>query len=153
MGFWRSLLGTIAKNPISLFAVLCVAATAIFLGFMSHRLLTVLESSSWCAKAIQAERISPGSTYVGLTTCVDLLKIQLSAVATGFHIGLGSYALTLIVLIVVVVAGARASGKLPGGIEFNVSRDQPSEVKEAAKEVAGAAVDKAQEIVAEERDE
>lgn len=121
MTFWRSLLQTIAKNPISLFAVLCVAATAAFLGFMSHRLLTVLESSDWCGKAIQAEKITPGATYLGLTTCVDLLKIQLQAVATGFHIGLGAYALTLIVLIVVVVAGARASGKLPGGLEFNVS--------------------------------
>lgn len=140
MTFWRSLLQTIARNPISFFAVFCVACTAAFLGFMSYRLLTVLESSQWCAKAIQAERISPGSTYVGLTTCVDLLKIQLQAVATGFHIGLGAYAFSLIVLIVVVVAGARASGKMPGGIEFNVSRD------DAADEVAGAAVDKAEEI-------
>lgn len=123
MSILRTLGLTLAKNPISLFAVFCVVCTAAFLGFMSHRLLTVLESSDWCGKAIQAEKISPGSTYVGLTTCVDLLKIQLQAVATGFHISLGAYALTLIVLIVVVVAGARASGKLPGGVEFDVSRD------------------------------
>lgn len=132
MTFRQSLLNTLAKNPISLFAVFCVACTAAFLGFMAHRLLTVLESSQWCGKAIQAEKISPGSTYVGLTTCVDLLKIQLQAVATGFHIALGAYALTLIVLIVVVVAGARASGKLPGGVEFDVSREPtPVEVVNA----------------------
>lgn len=152
MTFWRSLLQTIARNPISFFAVFCVVCTAAFLGFMSHRLLTVLESSDWCGKAIQAEKISPGSTYVGLTTCVDLLKIQLQAVATGFHISLGAYALTLIVLIVVVVAGARASGKVgTQGVEFNVSRDDDDKpASEAAKEVAGAAVTKAKEIVAEE---
>jgi hypothetical protein len=142
MSFWRTLGQTLARNPISTFAVFCVACTAAFLGFMSDRLLTVLESSDWCGKAIQAEKISPGSTYVGLTTCVDLLKVQLQAVATGFHIGLSAYAFSLVVLIVVVVAGAKASGKMPGGIEFNVSRD----AEEAADEVAGAAVDKAEEI-------
>lgn len=152
-GFWRTVAVTLAKNPISTFAVLCVAATAAFLGYLALRMATVLESSSWCGNAIQAEKISPGSTYVGLTTCVELLNIQLQALATGFHISVGSFALTLIVLIVVVVAGARAAGKLPGGIEFNVSRDDPDDDKpksEAAKEVAGAAVTKAKEIVAEE---
>lgn len=153
MTFWCTLAQTLAKNPISTFAVLCVAATAAFLGYMSDRLLTVLESADWCGKAIQAEKISPGSTYVGLTTCVELLKIQLGAVATGFHIGLSAYAFSLVVLVVVVVAGARASGKMPGGVEFNVSRDDPDDdnpKSEAAKEVAGAAVTKAKEIVAEE---
>lgn len=128
MTFWRTLAQTLAKNPISTFAVLCVAATAAFLGYMSDRLLTVLESADWCGKAIQAEKISPGSTYVGLTTCVDLLKIQLNAVAMGFHIGLSAYALTLIVLIVVVVAGARASWKLSkDGWEGSVERDDPGD--------------------------
>lgn len=129
MTFWRELLRTLSRNPISLFAVLCVAASAMFLGVMAYRMVAVLESSAWCAKAIQAEKISPGSTYVGLTTCVDLLKIQLQAVATGFHISLGSFALSLIVLIVVVVAGARASWKIgKDGFEGNVQREPPAPV-------------------------
>lgn len=151
MTFWRTLLNTLAKNPISTFAVLCVASTAAFLGYMVLRMSAVLESSGWCGKAIQAEKISPGSTYVGLTTCVDLLKIQLQAIALGFHISVGSFAMTLVVLIVVVVAGARASGKLgAGGVEFNVGKNEEKPAAEAAKEVAVAAVDKAKEIVAEE---
>lgn len=131
MTFWRSLLQTIAKNPISLFAVLCVACTAAFLGYMILRMAVVLESANWCGKAIQAEKISPGNTYVGLTTCVELLKIQLQAMATGFHIALGSFASSLIVLIVVVVAGARASWKVgPSGMEGSVSpaSDPPTPV-------------------------
>jgi hypothetical protein len=143
MTFWRTLWQTIAKNPISTFAVLCVAATAAFLGYMTLRMTGVLESSGWCGKAIQAEKISPGNTFVGLTSCVDLLKIQLQALATGFHISVGAFALCLVVLIVIVVAGARASGKLPGGVEFDVSREP---VARAAEEVAIAAVDKADEI-------
>ncbi len=143
MNFWRTLLGTIARNPISFFAILCVACTAAFLGYLTLRMSTVLESPSWCSTAIQAEKVSPGSTYVGLTTCVTLLQIQLEAMATGFHISVGSFALTLIVLIVVVIAGARASFKLgKDGIEGNVSR----EVGEAAEQVAGAAVDEAEAV-------
>jgi hypothetical protein len=146
--FWRQLLQTIARNPISLFAVLCVSCTAAYLGWLTYRLMLVLESPAWCAKAIQAEKVSPGSTYVGLTTCVELLKIQLSAVATGFHISTGGFVFVLIVLIVVVVAGARASGKLgSGGLEFDMSRQDAAaagaeHVTDAAKvaeaEVKGA---------------
>lgn len=145
MTFWRQLLQTIARNPISLFAVLCVSCTAAFLGYMSDRMLSVLESSNWCSKAIQAERITPGNTYVGLTTCVDLLKIQLGAVAKGFHTGLYAYAGTLIVLVVVVVAGARAAGKLPGGIEFDVSKD--------AEQAADHVVEGAEQAAAEVKDQ
>jgi hypothetical protein len=147
-GFWRQLLNTIARNPISLFAVLCVSCTAAYLGWLTYRLMLVLESPAWCAKAIQAEKVSPGSTYVGLTTCVELLKIQLSAVATGFHISTGGFVFVLIVLIVVVVAGARASGKLgSSGLEFDMSRQDAAaagaeHVTDAAKvaeaEVKGA---------------
>ncbi len=141
MTFWRTLLATNARNPISAFAVLCVACTAAFLGYMTSRMASVLESPNWCGTAIQAEKISPGSSYIGLTTCVDLLKIQLEAMATGFHITVGGFAFSLIVLIVVVVAGARASGKV-AGMEFNVSRDAGA----AAEQVADAAVSEAEAI-------
>lgn len=144
MTFWRTLLQTLAKNPISTFAVLCVACTAAFLGYMTLRMAGVLESASWCAKAIQAERISPGSTYVGLTTCVELLTIQLSAIATGFHISVGAFAFSLIVLVVIVIAGARASFKVgPTGIAGDVSREG-----KAAQHVADEAQDAATNIKA-----
>jgi Na+-transporting methylmalonyl-CoA/oxaloacetate decarboxylase gamma subunit len=145
MSFWRTLFQTVARNPISFFAVLCVACTAAFLGWLTYRLLIVLESPAWCAKAIQAEKVSPGSTYVGLTTCVELLKIQLEAVATGFHISTGGFVFVLIVLIVVVVAGARASGKVgQQGLEFDIGKHNAAEA--GAEHVKEAAVDAANEV-------
>ena len=142
-GFWRSFWITIAKNPISLFAVFCVAATAAFLGFLTYRLLAVLESPAWCAKAVQAERVTNSTTE--LTTCVVLLKIQLSAVATGFHISTGGFVFVLIVLIVVVVAGARASGKVgSSGLEFDVSRQD--KIDAAADHVVEGAEQAAAEV-------
>lgn len=137
MTFWRSLLGTISRNPISFFAVVCVATAGWLLYAMSDRLLDVLESPKWCANAIQAERISPGSTFKGLESCLDLLKMQLAALGTGLHITLGAFAFSLIVLIVVVVAGARANFKLgASGVEGSVShRDDAHAVAAAAEHV------------------
>lgn len=153
MTFWRTLINTLAKNPISFFAVLCVACTAAFLGMLTYRLLVVLESPAWCAKAIQAEKVSPGSTYVGLTTCVELLKIQLEAVAMGFHISVGGFVFVLIVLIVVVVAGARASGKVSAtGVEFDVSHRDDLAAR-AADHVVEGAKDAAAEVKEEAKDE
>ena len=140
MTFWRQLLTTISRNPISFFAVICVASAATLLYFITDRLLDVLESPKWCANAIQAEKISPGTTFKGLESCLELLKMQLSAMGTGFHIALGAFAFSLVVLIVVVVAGARANFKLGSqGIEGSVShRDDAHAVAAAEHVVEGA---------------
>jgi hypothetical protein len=144
VNFWRDLLRTISRNPISFFAVICVASAAWLLYIVTDRLLDVLESPQWCAKAIQAEKISPGSTFKGLESCLELLKMQLSSLGTGFHIALGAFAFSLIVLVVVVVAGARASGKVgPTGMDFNIGKNGAGD---AADEVAKAADDKAEQI-------
>jgi hypothetical protein len=145
-GFWATLLGTVARNPISFFAVLCVATAAWLLYIITDRLLDVLESPKWCANAIQAEKISPGSTFKGLDSCLALLKMQLSAMGTGFHIALSAFSFSLIVLVVVVLAGARAKGKAPGGFEFDVSSKDDQAAAEGAKQTAAAAVAEAKEI-------
>jgi hypothetical protein len=143
MSAWRDLVRTLTRNPISTFAVLCVACTAAWLGYMSYRLLVVVESADWCGKAIQAERITPGNTFVGLIGCIDILKIQLGGAVNGFYIAISSFAFSLIVLIVVVVAGAKASAKLPGGLSFNVGKE---DVADAAQHVADEAQVAATEV-------
>lgn len=144
MTFWRQLLQTIARNPISFFAVICVASAAWLLYIITDRLLDVLESPKWCANAIQAEKISPGSTFKGLEACLEILQLQLSTMGTGFHIALSGFTFSLVVLVVVVVAGARASGKLgSGGVEFNVGK---TEADAAADHVVAGAKDAAAEV-------
>lgn len=134
---------TLAKNPISTFAVFCVACTAAFLGVMTWQMLAVLSSPEWCSTALKAERIST-ETKGGLTSCVNLLKTQLDAVSTGFHISTGGFVFVLIVLIVVVVAGAKASGKIsPTAVEFDVGRQ---DANAAAEHVEQGAKDAAQEV-------
>src|SRR5687767_3671170 len=99
MSFWQSLKQTIARNPISFFAVACVAAIGVYLARITNRMLTVLESSAWCAKARQAGEAQ---------SCDEILSQQLGAIADGFRISNAGWVLMMIVLIVVVVAGARA---------------------------------------------
>ena len=141
-GFWRSLLGTISRNPISFFAVICVASAAWLLYVITDRLLDVLESPQWCAKAIQAEKITAGDSFKGLESCLELLKMQLSSLGTGFHIALGAFAFSLIVLVVVVVAGARASVKVgAGGLEGSMSRHDAAAAADHVVEGAEAAAD------------
>ena len=128
-GVWRTLWLTVAQHPISTFAVLCVMATGAFLGWITLALLDVIKSPDRCAKALQAERITAGKTFLGLTACVDLLKLQLLALSRGFLISVSSYGLVLIVLIVVVIAGAKASFQVSEkGISGNVGKDEPTPV-------------------------
>lgn len=130
----------IRDTPIRAFALVCVAATSAFLGYLALLLIDTLASPQWCSKALQAERITAKDSFVGLTACVDLLKIQLRSLAINSQIVIGTFALCLGVLIVIVIAGARLAGKLPGGGEVDVSPAQ------AADQVAGAAVDAADQI-------
>lgn len=144
-GFWASIGRMIASNPISTFAVLCVAALMGFLGYMMVWQTNILSSPSWCAKSMGAEKVAPGQdpTQVleALKSCNNLLMVQLEAVATDSHINHTAGALAVLFLIIVVVAGARASFKASkSGIEGSISRD------DAADEVAEAAVHKAEEI-------
>lgn len=131
---------SLRNHPIRAFALLCVAATSAFLAYLALRLIEVLSSPTWCSTALQAERITAKDSFVGLTACVELLKIQLTALALNSQIVIATFAMCLAVLVVIVIAGARLAGKGPGGIEVDMAPAQ------AAEEVAGAAVDKAEEI-------
>lgn len=128
------------SHPIRAFALLCVAVTSAFLGFMAWRLVDVLSSPTWCSTALQAERIS-SQNFGGLTACTDLLKIQLRSLATNSHIVIGIFALCLLVLIVIVIAGGKLNFTASKtGVSANMGAD------EAADAVVGAASEKRDEI-------
>lgn len=140
----------LTDNPIRAFALLCVAATSVFFGYLALELINILKSPDWCGKALQAERITAGATFVGLTACVDLLKMQLGALAQTLIIVIGTFALCLGVLVVIVIAGARLVGKILGQ-DINVERQSDMPAAQAATQVAAAAVDEASAIAGEEK--
>lgn len=141
------------KPTIRFFAVLCVAVTSTFVMYMSYTLVSILSSPGWCGKALQAERIS-SQNFGGLTACVGLLTIQLKSLAFNSYIFAGVIAVCLGVLVVIVIAGGQADIDLPdklGGGGLHIKRQTGQ--AEGAMDVAGAAVDRATEIVAAPTDE
>lgn len=130
-------------HPIRAFALICVAAIAVYIGWMAMKINDTLAGAGWCRTALGAEKISgKDATIQGLEACVGLLQIQLKSLATNSHILFGSLALCLVTLIVIVVA----KGKLAGegfGAKIDLGGDPAAR---AADEVAGAAIDQADEI-------
>lgn len=112
----------VRDHPIRAFAVLCVAAIAIYLGWMGYKINETLSSSDWCRTALGAEKASSvDSTIKGLEACIDLLTLQLKSVATNSHITFGAMALCLVALIVIVIAKGKAVIDIPGGGNINLS--------------------------------
>lgn len=97
---------------IRAFAVLCVAVIAGYVMLLGNKVNDTLSGPGWCRTALGAEQASStDGTIKGLDACVGLLTIQLKSLATNSHILLGTVALCLLVLIVIVVAGAKFSGE------------------------------------------
>jgi hypothetical protein len=59
-------------QPIRAFALACVAATSVFLGYLALTLIDTLSSPTWCSTALQAERITQKDSFVGLTVAGKL---------------------------------------------------------------------------------
>lgn len=123
-----------------------VIITSAFVMWMAYTITQTLSGPGWCRTALGADKAtSNDGTIRGLEACVNLLTIQLKSLATNSHILFGIVALCLGVLVVIVLAGARLSGKIPGGGEIDVSRQDAAA---AAQTTAAAAQTTADEISA-----
>lgn len=145
----------VPHNPIRAAALVCVAIITGYLMYMAYWMTEVLAGQGWCAKAIGADRAAADSTSkIDIAaSCVGLLTIQLRSLATNSHILFGMFALSLLVLIVIVIAGGRLNFAVSKtGASGSIGKDEvdeavqvvADEAQEAADKVkAGAAVPKA----------
>lgn len=123
-GLWKQFVRTIATNPISTFAVLLVAGLISFLAYMMVWQTNILSSPDWCNRAMKAEQLQEGSRLDAALACVGLQKIQIEALALDSHINHSGMVMAFVVLIVVVIAGARLAFKLSQtGLEGDMGRD------------------------------
>ena len=136
----RASIRNLFENPIRLFALVCVAGTSVFLMYLILKLVEIIAGPDWCSRALQAEKITQRDTFVGLTACVDILKLQVAALAQALTISVGTLALCLGVLVVIVIAGARLAGKVFGQ-EIDVSRQDQVAAAEHVVEGAQQAAD------------
>lgn len=107
------------------FALICVAVASAYVMWLGNKVNDTLSGPGWCATALGAGKASAGNAPVkGLEACVGLLTIQLRSLSISSHILLGTVALCLVVLIVIVVAGAKFSGKVSDtGAEIDLGKD------------------------------
>lgn len=106
---------------IRAFAVICVAVTSAYVMWLGNKVNDTLSGPGWCATALGAGKASTGTAPIkGLEACVGLLTIQLNSLSMNSHILLGTVALCLSVLIIIVIAGAKFSGEAPGGFKADV---------------------------------
>lgn len=133
-----------AKAGIHWFALVSVAATSGFLVWLSQRLVHVLAAKDWCYIAVGADKAAPATGNIdALTACVGLLTLQVKALALDSHIAIGTMALCLAVLVVVVLANARLELDAgAAGVHTKIGGD----AGDAAQETADAAQAKADDI-------
>jgi hypothetical protein len=126
------------------FALVFAAAVVTFGAYQRIRQTNILATPDWCARAINAEKLTPGRQE---TSCGELMKIQLKAVATNSHIDAGAQAIALIAIILLVVAGGNLTLAVSKtGANLGLSRSQREAAAAGANEAAGAAKDKADDI-------
>lgn len=132
------------KNPIRLFAVICVAITSAYVMYIRYWLLTTLSGPGWCATALGAGKASSkdGSPIKGLESCVSLLTIQLKTLADNSYIDGLVIALCLLVLMVVVIAGARLDLKVtPTSLDANIDSTSAPRAAQTVADSAQATAD------------
>lgn len=119
-------------TPLRWIAVSIVAIVAAFSMWMTYWMTDVLSGSGWCQKAIGADRADHDSKVDIAQSCVGLLQIQLKSLATNSHIFVGMFALVLLVLIVIVIAGGKLDFDLPsnvgGGVHMGAQEVTPVQV-------------------------
>jgi len=86
----------------------------------------ILSGRDWCVRALGAEQLTAATdTKVdAMTACIDLLTLQVGALAFNSHMMAGTIALSLAVLVVIVLAGGKVSFKASkDGVEGDIGAD------------------------------
>lgn len=99
------------RNTIRTYAVIVVSITSAFIMWMSYWLTKILAAPDWCARAINAEKLSTARATSAVELCKDLLLEQVGALGMNSHIYAGVIGLCLLVLMVIVIAGGHVSFK------------------------------------------
>jgi hypothetical protein len=124
-------------------ALIAVAVTSTALIGFAAWLIYLLAIPDWCGRAIGATKSADARAEYAVGGCFNLLNKQVSALSINSFIALGTLALCLAVLTVIVLADARLNLKASrSGVEADVGRNPV----EAARTVADAADSKASEI-------
>lgn len=135
------------RNTIRSWALAAVAVTSIAVIGAAAWLIDLLAAPDWCARAMGAAEDANARPEFAVNGCFELLRRQVDALAINSHIVLGTLALCLAVLVVIVLAGGRLSFKASkAGLETDIGQDRGDPKVEAARRVEEAATVERQTI-------
>jgi hypothetical protein len=121
-----------------------VGFALLFSAYQRVQQTRILSTPDWCARAVNAEKLTPGRQE---TSCGELMKIQLKAVATNSHIDAGSQAVAQLAIILLVVAGGNLTFAVSKtGANLGLSRRQQDAAAAGAAQAAQAGKEEAQDI-------
>lgn len=129
------------RNSIRTWAMVAVAVSSLFTIGIAIWLIYILSGQDWCNRALGAAKYATGRPLEAIDACFNLMGEQVDTLGLALLIVIGVQAMSLLVLVVIVLAGGRLS--------FTASRDGISGdmgSDEAARAVADAADVKAAEI-------
>jgi hypothetical protein len=125
-----------------------ITSTAV-IGF-AWWLIDILNAPDWCERAVGAGQDANARPFLSVQACFDLLRIQVEALALNSHMLVGTLALCLAVLVVIVLAGGKVSFTASkDGASANIGSDHPE--VEGAKRVAEAATQESAQVEKEAR--
>lgn len=136
-------------NSIRAWALLAVVVTSAALIYFGWKLIGLLSEPTWCNRAIgaaDAAGVRPESAVAG---CFALLTQQVDALALNSHFVLGTLALCLLVLVVIVLAGGRLSFSANrDGVSADVGSDRLEAAAKGARKATEAAAETAEDLEA-----
>jgi hypothetical protein len=127
------------RATIRTYALVAVSLTSLALIGFAWWLIGILAGRDWCDRAIGAAKDAtrPESAVAG---CFTLLHQQVLALSVNSYIALGTLALCLAVLVVIVIAGGKLSFKASAtGVEADVGHDPNDAAQFVADKAQGAA--------------
>lgn len=133
------------RNAIRSWALVAVAISSAFTIGIAVWLVSILSTQDWCSRALGAAKYATGRPQQAIDACFSLMGDQVSTLGKALLIVIGVQALSLLVLIVIVLAGGRLSFRASkDGVEANIGKDAAK--VEGAKQVAEAAQEEVEAI-------
>lgn len=136
------------RNSIRTWAMVAVAVSSAFTIGIAIWLVAILSAQDWCARALGASKYANGRPEAAIQACFSLMGEQVGTLGYALLIVIGVQGLSLLVLVVIVLAGGKLSFTAnKDGISGDIGKD----AADAARATADAAEAVADEIEEEVR--
>ena len=126
------------RNSIRSWALVAVAVSSAFTIAIAFWLISILSGQDWCSRALGAAKYATGRPQPAIDACFRLMGQQVETLGRSLLIVIGVQALSLLVLIVIVLAGGRLgfrAGK--DGVAAEIGADKAArKVADAAESIA-----------------